>query len=422
MRSSTHIALGLFATLLLTTQLLGQWQMVPLPTGTGRYDDIDFCDPLNGWAVNGAGTIHRTTDGGNTWQLQLSVPDYFRSVMAITPMKAFAGTLDQRFWRTDDGGATWTDISAQLVQAVPGICGLTAPTPQTIIGCGIWSNPAYIVRSDDGGDSWTHQAMAPYASALVDVHFLTPENGLACGVTPNPANGGVILGTTDGGETWTERYRTNQPGEYVWKLHSIDGQRWFASIQGSPAVGTTRYLRSDDGGLTWTEGLVWNSYHYIQMIGSLTNDLVYTGGNNSLFMSTDGGDTWGPIFVGSGYNRFLRIDDETGFIAGNQVFRRGNPTLAVERPDLPVAHVLRCSPNPTDGLLRVEVDVVRGTHLKVYVMGADGRILRHVHDGRTAAGPRSWTVDLGDLPAQRLFVILDSNEGQVHQQVVLSGR
>lgn len=409
------------AILLLPARLSAQWQQVPLPTGPGRYDDIDFCDPLNGWAVNGSGTIHRTIDGGTTWVPQLNVTDYFRSVVAISPDKAFAGTLDSRFWRTDDGGATWTDVSSALAQPVPGICGLSAPTAGTIIGCGIWSYPAYIVRSDDGGDTWTHSAMAAHASALVDVYFLDPLVGLACGVAPNASDGGVIIGTADGGATWTERYRTDHPGEYVWKLHTVDGQRWFASIQGSPAVGTTRYLRSDDGGVTWNEGIVWNSYHYIQMIGSLTNDLVYTGGNNSLFMSSDGGDTWGPIFLGSGYNRFLRIDDELGFIAGNQVFRRGSPSTGVEESSITEAHTLRCSPNPTAGSLRVEADVVRSTYLKVYVMGADGRMLHQFHDGPVSAGTRSWSIHLGHLPAQHLFVILDSNEGQVHQRVVLSG-
>ncbi|MCW5900085.1 MAG: hypothetical protein KIT10_12520 [Flavobacteriales bacterium] len=406
---------------LLASPVAAQWQMLPLPMGVGRYDDIHFADPLHGWVVNGSGTIHHTTDGGDSWQLQASQVGYLRSVLAIDPLKAFAGTLNGKLMRTLDGGAEWVNIAPLLPQPIPGICGLTAPDPLTIVGCGIWNSPAFIIRSEDGGSTWSHANMSAHASALVDIWFTDPMTGLACGRTPEADGGGVIIGTTDGGQTWTERHRTNQTGEYIWKLHTIDGQRWYASIVGNPALGNTRYAWSDDGGLTWSEGIVADFYSYIQLIGALTNDHVYTGGGSLLFESLDGGASWGATVLGTEHNRFLWINDSTAFISGNQVFRRGTPVnTSVPAAIEPPMHELRVRPNPTGGMLQVEARLIRDTWLKVHVLGADGRIVHRFFDGSATAGEHRWNTDLGHLAAQLLHVVLDSNEGQRHVKVVLT--
>ncbi len=39
-----------------------------------RYDDIWFTSPEEGWAVNAAGEIRHTTDGGRNWDLQYQMP------------------------------------------------------------------------------------------------------------------------------------------------------------------------------------------------------------------------------------------------------------------------------------------------------------------------------------------------------------
>ncbi|AQA19155.1 hypothetical protein BST95_13795 [Halioglobus japonicus] len=57
----------------------------------------------------------------------------------------------------------------------------------------------HILFSEDGGDSWT-QAEVPVRSALLDIHFPTPELGWAVG------HEGVILHSKDGGRTWEKQY------------------------------------------------------------------------------------------------------------------------------------------------------------------------------------------------------------------------
>ena len=57
----------------------------------------------------------------------------------------------------------------------------------------------YIVLSDDGGKSW-RRAKAPSAPLLTAVDFRDEKVGLAVG------HDTTILGTDDGGETWTQRF------------------------------------------------------------------------------------------------------------------------------------------------------------------------------------------------------------------------
>lgn len=402
-----------------------QWSTLGLPGDQGRYDDIFFLDADEGWACNGDGFIYHTTNGGDTWELQYNSPtdDYLRCIEFATPQHGFCGTLDDRLLETTDGGATWHDIMDRVPADIPGICGLSAPTPDVIYGVGIWSVPGYVIRSTDAGLTWTHIDMSAHARALVDVHFISPLEGFVSGMAEVASGGGVLLHTTDGGATWTELHRTNMTGEYIWKIQSPDGQHFFASIDGNPAAGNTRFLSSDDAGQSWTSRVATNSYNYIQAIGFITPHHGWMGGNNTLLETNDGGDTWTPAFLWNGYNRFFKVNDSTAYLTSFRVHRWNGPwTTRVEQPvpNMQEDHLLEVSPNPSTGLLTIAVDLKRAGYTKVHVHGADGRLVTTVADGRMPAGRAQWAVDLSGLPAQQLVVVLHTNDGQLHRRVVLS--
>ena len=318
-----------FASLALATVILlasalpmaAQWSTVAQIPPAGRYDDVFFLDAQNGWTVNSEGFVYHTTDGGTLWDPMAFLPSYLRCVEFISPLEGFCGGLNGTFYHTNDGGANWTDIAPNIQPTIEGICGLSAPTPDVIYGCGIWSSPAYVIRSNDGGNSWDHIDLSAQASALVDIHFLSEDTGFVSGKGPGPDEEGIILYTTDGGQNWTEVYSTGVPYEYVWKLQSPDsGAHLFASIQANPNQGDTRFVRSLDRGASWTDTIISNLYYYVQAIGFLTPQLGWTGGDNALLETTDGGTTWDPIYIGQGFNRFFRINDSTAFLTGQRLY------------------------------------------------------------------------------------------------------
>ena len=414
-----------FATVLLLASALpmaAQWSTVAQIPPAGRYDDVFFLDAQNGWTVNSEGFVYRTTDGGTVWDQTAFLPSYLRCVEFISPLDGFCGGLNGTFYHTTDGGANWTDIAPNIQPAIEGICGLSAPTPDVIYGCGIWSSPAYVIRSNDGGNSWDHFDLSTQASALVDIHFLSEDTGFVSGKGPGTDEEGIILYTTDGGQNWTEVFTTGVPYEYVWKLQSPDsGAHLFASIQANPNQGDTRFARSLDRGASWTDTIISNLYYYVQAIGFLSPLIGWTGGDSALLETTDGGTTWDPIFIGQGFNRFFRIDDSTAFLSGQRLYRytADLPTAIAEPLPTLEAHTFTASPTLTAGPLAIAIDLRQDTWMKLHVLGADGRLIRTLFDARALAGPHRFDTDLSALPAQPLVILLHTNDGQKVVRVVL---
>ena len=129
-------------------------------------------------------------------------------------------------WRTDDGGATWTaaneglSIVSNSTRVNTGAFHqiVVAPTqPDRLFTSNVAPGQAAVYRSEDGGDSWTIVADGAtprpnaYDSAL---------RAFDIGVHPTDADRIVVgsddtlLGTTDGGETWTDLTTSEPESEF----------------------------------------------------------------------------------------------------------------------------------------------------------------------------------------------------------------
>ena len=59
----------------------GNWVELPNAPVVTRFNDIQFLNENQGWAVNGWGQIYHSPDGGETWEMQFEKPNsHFRSV------------------------------------------------------------------------------------------------------------------------------------------------------------------------------------------------------------------------------------------------------------------------------------------------------------------------------------------------------
>jgi len=183
----------LIALLLISCSSYAQsgWKVCNAPVFGNRVDDIFMLDTHTGYAASGDGKIVKTTDGGENWFLLLQNPTvYCRSVEFINTQKGFVGGFPIGsnngtgiFRRTTDGGATWTDLTPLLhPRARGGICGLAIPDANTIYGSGNWyDDSAYIIKSVDGGDTWSFIDMKQYAASIIDMYFLNKDTGFATG-------------------------------------------------------------------------------------------------------------------------------------------------------------------------------------------------------------------------------------------------
>ncbi len=420
MRQLLYILLLIFSFTTAPAQTGWRTLGIPNPGPGGRIDDVFFLNDSLGWAAGGiGGSIYITRDGGATWKRQVALGKYLRSIEFINEQVGFCGSLDFSFYKTTNGGQTWTDIAGDINPRPPGICGLSAPDPQHIYGCGIWSFPAYVIKSGDGGNTWTMIDMSAYANALVDIMFLNKDTGFVCGMAKPSSQGGIILKTENGGATWKVVHKTTIAYEYIWKLQTPDNKNFVASIQPNPNVLLTGFLRSNDGGDSWRFRMVKPYYHYIQAIGFIDLNTGWVGGDTALYKTTDGGLTWSEnLGVGSAYNRFFRVNSKVAFLTGEKVYKY-NALLDGEPPGgvLNEIHSLKVYPNPASEMTIIEAVFNNPTTVRIEIFSSGGERIAHVFSGKLQGDSRMFKFDLGRHAAGIYYVVMRTNEGVITRKL-----
>lgn len=408
---------------------LAQLQWAPLTSmGTNinnqRFDDVFFLNENLGWAANGYyAAIYKTTDGGQTWVTQLaeSTPQlplntYFRNVEFLNENIGFVGTLSGVFLKTIDGGTTWSRV--ETISPNPqAICGLDAVGTSTIYGCGAYFSPAFIIKSTDSGETWQYIDMSAHATALVEVMFTDENNGLASG---SNENGGVVLQTTDGGQTWSTLFTSPIEGEYVWKLQRLASNPSviFGSVE-SVFPNTGQLIKSTDNGLTWSSKPVPDTD--IQAVGFLTENHGWMGGHSSPILETfDGGDTWIENPVGSNLNRIVILSDQLAYASGTTIYKFSEQGLGtgtfVESPRENLKATI--FPNPIQDKLTIEIEFPEADHLRLELYDANGRRLKVLVKADIAEQSiQKYTVDF-PYSAGVYYINLHTNTGRQTMKVV----
>lgn len=173
----------------------------------------------------------------------------------------------------------------------------------------LFGNSGVILRSTNGGNTWQTQYVDSVGRSIYEADFVDNNNGYIVGTS------GLMMKTTDGGNSWTNV--SNGSTTTLWYVDFFDANTGL--ITG--ASGTV--LRTTDGGATWNShnhGTATNyAIHYVNA------NLVYLGSSSSttgrLIRSTDGGVTWADItanvgFTGSPTVRGVHfINADTGWIS-----------------------------------------------------------------------------------------------------------
>jgi photosystem II stability/assembly factor-like uncharacterized protein len=165
--------------------------------GTKHGISICFTDANTGYAVGGDWNIIKTTNGGSSWtDLSLfgnggATSAYFTDANTgyMTSHYAFQGGIH----KTIDGGTTWNFIGDK-----PPLYSIYFTDVNTgyAVG-GYWTgNNSIIYKTTNGGSEWTLQYDA-LLHTLRSVYFPDANTGYAVG------DFGTVLKTTNGGTDWT---------------------------------------------------------------------------------------------------------------------------------------------------------------------------------------------------------------------------
>src|SRR5688572_16053757 len=205
---------------------------------------VEFAPGGRGYAAGVFGTLLRTEDAGATWTGIPTGRQTDFSKLAVLGPDAFVVGGGCTLRRSDDGGRTLKRLpfAASEADCPAPLSALSFATPQA--GTLVLADGT-VLRTDDGGQTFSRRTALPGTRSAGasgfprDVAFATPDAGLAS-VSPGP--GGEILRTPDGGATWTSVLVAPTA---LRSLHLAPGGTAYAVGDG-PAL-----YRSTDGGGSW---------------------------------------------------------------------------------------------------------------------------------------------------------------------------
>jgi photosystem II stability/assembly factor-like uncharacterized protein len=328
------------------------WRRTAAPSAR-RHDDVWFVDALIGWAVNSDGHIIKTTDGGLTWVLQQSTPGvYLRCLGFAGASIGWVGTLtrSRRLYHTVDGGATWAVVTPLPVEAPVAVCGLSVVSAMVVYASGT-NRPTDVpamMKTLDGGATWTAWNMSAHASILVDTCFVDALHGWVVGgkadeSTPTTRDKlkPVVLETTDGGLTWVNRLAGHEAqfpfGEWGWKIQFLDDKVGFVSLEN---FSEAAILKTTNGGQTWIRLKVNDQQGNANLegIGFINESQGWVGGwggedftKGSSSATIDGGANWRDANeIGLFLNRFRFLGKPVtlGYASGDTIYKYSAETAA----------------------------------------------------------------------------------------------
>jgi photosystem II stability/assembly factor-like uncharacterized protein len=320
-----------------------RWYKLDTEAYKGKQDDIWFVDKQLGFYVNGKGKIWRTRDGGGHWDKVLEQPGtYFRTIAMLDARHGYAGNIGTDYfpgvtdntplYETTDGGDSWHAVKDLPGAPVRGLCAIDVLKTH-FINAGVLEErtlvhaggrvggPAYLLRSLDGGKTWTNIDMNPDVAMIVDVKFFDEMNGIvfAGSDADIERSHALIVATHDGGKTWQKVYESDRPFELTWKGSFPTRDIGYATIQNyneDKAETQRRIVKTTDGGKHWQElPLVDDAAVREFGIGFANAKLGWVGTTKGGFETRDGGLHWSPIEFGKAVNKIRILPDGATFQA-----------------------------------------------------------------------------------------------------------
>ena len=249
------------------------------------FSNVFFLNENLGFVSGGSGRIHKTINGGLSWQeLSTATTQPIKDVYFINENLGFACGEDRTFISTTDGGNTWNEIILPIEDywTLNKILFINS-TQGIIVGSG-----GHIFNTNDGGITWI-EAISGTTRHINDIKYHNGKYVAVCDY-------GIVLQSTDMGINWSN-YEIN----YWRDLFSVAFSNDTIYIGSEGEV-----FQSTDNGATWVTHLDGVTMSDLEGI-SFANDNdglivgIYSGSSavydDLIFRTTDGGINWEEINI-----------------------------------------------------------------------------------------------------------------------------
>ncbi len=261
----------------------------------------------------------RTTDGGRTWSAPIALPLAQPTSVAVWGTQdAWVGTdcggtvtstCEPGVFGSSDGGRTWQRTSSTAVTSLS-FADAMHGWATMMGGPAVGGAAGGLLASADGGRTWSSRGNpCPAGGWPAGISFPSAQDGwVGCtGMSGGGTAAKWVMGTTNGGASWTVRSGVPEPGSGP-SVGTIDFGDTLAGLAIRPdgvgiwwgARGETE--RTADGGRSWSVGQPGSFDVVIPVSLSLPTEADWfalawdsNGGREVIEASHDGGRTWAAV-------------------------------------------------------------------------------------------------------------------------------
>ncbi|KMQ50252.1 BNR repeat protein [Chitinispirillum alkaliphilum] len=304
------------------------WGEIDLPSNSAAMNRVFFLNQQEGWlagVMNNTGAIFKTNDGGESWIVQHTSEEgnYFTSVFFTDSRNGWASSYNSSgaqsgptAIKTSDGGDMWEemDLNRNLrdIHFTDSLRGYA-------VGFRLGSAPP-VFRTTDGGNSWQNLTINHHRGEGLFAVDVFHERMVSVGQRDFTCISNDPWALVDDNNSGTILTQIQLNPQYRFRgVHFEDRLRgWVVGIKLYIDRGTQVIMHTENGGESWyviheTDTTCLGPVYGWQRLNDITfvdeNNgwaVGYTGGevcnsqNNSVLYTSDGGQTWEPVFNRAG--------------------------------------------------------------------------------------------------------------------------
>lgn len=337
--------------MIITTDLGGAWKQIDIPAAHS-IKFVYFLDPNVGYVFAKDGQWFKTTDGGDTYTPLLNWPNVAFKGLAIASENTILATcFNGDATITTDGGYNWTYPDNQLIGGKGTL--YTADFANENLGL-VGGYHGDLFRTTDGGQTWQAIAnpMFDEGKSIYAIRFVDNDLVFAAG------SKGYIMKSEDGGQTW--ELVPNSETSSVYDIWPVSSKQILAGASSGKLLVSTAtldsfYLKYDYGKMNLRE---------IEFYG---DNGVVVGTKGYIFHTTVANwDTLEEVFVEPEGDDFLA----TAFVNDTLVYAVGEHGKIYYSMDTGLTWTR------DDSVTNVNLERIEYANGKLWVVGADGTILK----------------------------------------------
>jgi photosystem II stability/assembly factor-like uncharacterized protein len=251
------------------------------------------------------------------------------------PNRMYLGGANGGIWKSTDGGVNWVPLTDNWTFLTVSSIAIDPSDPQTIyVGTGDFhgsrNQQMGIMKSTDGGNTWSQLGAAQFGGRAVSDILIDPENTQIVTISTGRGGSGnaFVWRSTNGGNTWTSVINSSQNWATLSMGANNAGTRYYYASAGGTGGNV---WRSADRGATWTKlttPAAAATNHSVIMVEAspVFPNTVYivVNADRKVYKSIDAGATWSDVtgnlpstgnsyfWSQSTYNFFLTVSFRPG--------------------------------------------------------------------------------------------------------------